>query len=79
MEDRTVLLDDAAGSGRIGVPDMIREYLNPPTLYSMRYLAQADKQTNQKTALHTHSQARASLPEASAECMKGVRKFPYEP
>ncbi len=56
----------------------VREYVNPPDP-AMRFLAQADKQTNQKTAPYTPTGWGSSLLQALAECMKGIRKFPYEP
>jgi hypothetical protein len=56
----------------------VREYVSPPDP-AMRFLAQADKQTNQKTAPYTPMGWGSSLLQALAECMKGVRKFPYEP
>jgi hypothetical protein len=56
----------------------VREYVNPPDP-AMRFLAQADKQINQKTAPYTPMGWGSSLLQALAECMKGVRKFPYEP
>ena len=56
----------------------VREYVNPPDP-AMRFLAQADKQTNQRTAAYTPTGWGPSLLQALAECMKGIRKFPYEP
>ena len=56
----------------------VREYVNPPDP-AMRFLAQADKQTNQKTAPYTPTGWGSSLLQALAECVKGIRKFPYEP
>jgi hypothetical protein len=56
----------------------VREFVNPPDP-AMRFLAQADKQTNQKTAPYTPMGWGSSLLEALAECAKGIRKFPYEP
>ena len=56
----------------------VRENVNPPDP-AMRFLAQADKQTNQKTAPYTPTGWGSSLLQALAECMKGIRKFPYEP
>jgi len=56
----------------------VREYVNPPDP-AMRFLAQADKQLNQKTAPYTPTGWGSSLLQALAECMKGIRKFPYEP
>ena len=45
----------------------------------MRFLAQADKQTNQKTAPYTPTGWGPSLLQALAECVQGIRRFPYEP
>ena len=56
----------------------VREYVNPPDP-AMRFLAQADKQTNQKTAPYTPTGWGSSLLEALGECIKSIRKFPYEP
>ena len=56
----------------------VREYVNPPDP-AMRFLAQADKQTNQKTAPYTPTGWGSSLLQALAECMQAIRKFPYEP
>jgi hypothetical protein len=56
----------------------VREYVDPPDP-AMRFLAQADKQVNQKTAAYTPTGWGSSLLEALAECMKGIRKFPYQP
>ncbi|MGA2213861.1 MAG: hypothetical protein ABSH31_11350 [Bryobacteraceae bacterium] len=65
-------------SGDVEFMITVREYVNPPDP-AMRFLAQADKQTNQKTAPYTPTGWGASLLEALAECAKGIRKFPYEP
>ena len=56
----------------------VREYFTPPDP-AMRFLAQADKQTNQKTAPYTPTGWGSSLMQALSECMRGIRKFPYEP
>jgi hypothetical protein len=56
----------------------VREYVSPPDP-AMRFLAQADKQTNQKTVPYTPTGWGASLLQALAECVQGIRKFPYEP
>ena len=56
----------------------VREYFTPPDP-AMRFLAQADKQTNQKTAPYTPIGWGSSLLQALAECIKAIRKFPYEP
>jgi hypothetical protein len=44
----------------------------------MEFLAQADKQTNQKTAPFTACGWGPTLTDALAECVKAVHRFPYE-
>ncbi len=56
----------------------VREYVDPPDP-AMRFLAQADKQVNQKTAPYTPAGWGSSLLQALAECLQAIRKFPYEP
>lgn len=55
----------------------VREYLTPPDP-SLRFLAQADKQTNQKTGAYTPVGWGNSLLSALHECMKSIHMFPYE-
>lgn len=56
----------------------IKEFVTP--LYpGMRFLAQADKETNQKTAAYTPTGWGSSIVEALSECVKAIRRFPYEP
>ena len=55
----------------------VREYATPKD-GSMRFFAQADKQTNQKTAPFTPSGWGATLLKALAECVEAVHRFPYE-
>ncbi len=45
---------------------------------NMRFLAQADKQTNQKTAPFTPTGWGETLLDALSECVKAIRRFPYE-
>ncbi len=71
------MLKQQAG-GQVEFLITVREYVNPPDP-AMRFLAQADKQTNQKTAPYTPTGWGSSLLQALAECVKGIRKFPYEP
>lgn len=56
----------------------LREYVNPPDP-AMKYFAQADKQTNQKTAPFTPVGWGTSVSSALHECVKSIRRFPYEP
>ena len=75
--ERYSMLKQQAG-GDVEFQITVREYVNPPDP-AMRFLAEADKQINQKTAPYTPMGWGSSLLQALAECMKGVRKFPYEP
>lgn len=45
---------------------------------SMRYFAQADRQTNQSTAPFTPCGWGNSLLKALSECMQSIHRFPYE-
>ncbi len=56
----------------------VREYVNPPDP-AMKFFAQADKQTNQKTAPFTPVGWGQSMSAALHECVKSIRRFPYEP
>ena len=55
----------------------VREYASRNKL-SMRFYAEADKQTNQKTAPFTACGWGQTLLEALGQCVKGVHQFPYE-
>ena len=55
----------------------VKEYVNPPDP-AMRFLAEADKQTNQKTAPYTPIGWGPNLAMALYECVKAIRLFPYE-
>jgi len=55
----------------------VREYATPED-QSMRFFAQADKQTNQKTAPFTPCGWGDTLLKALAECVQAVHRFPYE-
>ena len=55
----------------------VREYATPNHL-NMRFFAEADKQTNQKTAAYTPCGWGQSLLHALADCVKAVHRFPYE-
>ena len=56
----------------------VREYVTPKDP-SMPFFAQADKQTNQRTAPYTPCGWGQSLSEALSNCMEAIRRFPYEP
>ena len=55
----------------------VREYISPPDP-ALRFFAQTDKQTNQRTAPFTPSGWGTSLVLALAECVKAVHRFPYQ-
>jgi hypothetical protein len=64
--------------GNVDFVITLREYVNPPDP-AMKFFAQADKQTNQKTAPFTPVGWGASVSTALHECVKAIRRFPYEP
>jgi hypothetical protein len=55
----------------------LREYVHPPDP-ALKYFAQADKQTNQKSAPFTPVGWGSSVASALHECVKAIRRFPYE-
>jgi hypothetical protein len=55
----------------------VREYISPPDP-ALKFFAQADKQTNQKTAPYTPCGWGVSLVQALAECVRAIHRFPYE-
>ena len=46
--------------------------------HKMRFFAQADKQTNQKTAPYTPCGWGETLLVALSECIRAIHRFPYE-
>ena len=55
----------------------VKEYAERNT-QMMRFFAQADKQTNQKTAPFTPCGWGETLLVALSECVKAIQRFPYE-
>jgi hypothetical protein len=55
----------------------VREYATPNQL-SMRFYAEADKQTNQNSAPYTPCGWGQTLLEALSHCVEAARRFPYE-
>ena len=55
----------------------VREYVTP-TVQSMAFVAQADKQTNQNAVPFTPSGWGNTLLTALSECIKAIHQFPYE-
>ena len=56
----------------------VKEFATPPGGESMRFFAQADRQTNQKTAPFTPSGWGNSMLKALADCIRAIHQFPYE-
>jgi hypothetical protein len=56
----------------------VREYVAPPDP-AMCFFAQADKEVNQQTLAYTPCGWGKTSNEALRECIKAIRKFPYEP
>ena len=63
--------------GEIEFTITVHEYVTPRDP-EMRFFAQADKQTNQKTAPFTPSGWGRTLLDALSDCVKAVHRFPYE-
>jgi hypothetical protein len=55
----------------------VKEYATPNHL-SMRFYAEADRQTNQKIAPYTPSGWGQTLLQALSDCVKAIHRFPYE-
>jgi hypothetical protein len=55
----------------------VKEYIDR-NQYHMRFFAEADKQTNQKSAPFTPFGWGESLLQALSECVRAVHRFPYE-
>lgn len=55
----------------------VKEYVSP-TDPAMVFFAEADKQTNQKTMPFTPCGWGNTMLKALSECMRAVRRFPYE-
>ena len=55
----------------------VKEYATPNHL-SMRFYAEADRQTNQKTAAYTPNGWGQTLLQALSDCVKAIHRFPYE-
>ena len=69
---------EGAGQGaEIEFVITVRESATPKD-NGMRFFAQADKQTNQKTAAFTPCGWGDTLLKALAECVQAVHRFPYE-
>jgi hypothetical protein len=64
-------------SGDVEFIITVKEYVTPPDP-AMKFIAQADKQTNQSKAPYTPIGWGTTLMVALAECIRAIHKFPYE-
>ena len=55
----------------------VKEYLTPPDP-AMRFYAEADRQTNQRTAPYTPFGWGATLMMALSDCVEAIHRFPCE-
>ena len=66
-----------SAAGEIEFRITVWQYVKPRDP-EMPFFAQADKQTNQKTAPFTPSGWGNTLLDALAECIEAIHRFPYE-
>ncbi len=64
--------------GEVEFTIVVREFVSKGGNQSMRFFAQADRQTNQATAPFTPSGWGSTLLKALSECVRAVHRFPYE-
>jgi len=70
-------INEREGDRTIEFRITVREYATPNHL-NMRFFAEADKHTNQKTAPYTPCGWGQTLLQALADCVKAIHRFPYE-
>jgi hypothetical protein len=63
--------------GEIEFRITVREHASDPG-NGMRFIAFADRQTNQNTAPYTPCGWGSSLSQALGECLRAIHRFPYE-
>jgi len=63
--------------GEIEIFITVREYITPKDP-ELLFFAQADKETNQRTASYRPTGWGRTLLDALSECIKSVHRFPYE-
>ena len=64
--------------GEVEFTITVREYVTSSEDRSMRFFAQSDRQTNQKTYPFTPSGWGNTLLKALSECIREIHRFPYE-
>jgi len=65
-------------NGDVEFQIVVREYASRDSNRSMRFFAEANRQTNQNTAPYTPCGWGSTLYKALAECVEAVHRFPYE-
>ena len=68
---------EAQPDGDVEFVITVKEFVDR-NIYHMRFFAQADKQTNQKTAPFVPCGWGESLLQALSECVRAIHRFPYE-
>ena len=64
-------------AGQVEFLITVKEYITPPEP-AMTFFAQADKETNQKTAPFRPCGWGKTMLEALSECVRAIERFPYE-
>jgi len=64
-------------SGQVEFLITVKEYITPSEP-AMTFFAQADKETNQKTAPFRPCGWGKTMLEALSECVRAIERFPYE-
>src|SRR5262245_21156606 len=65
-------------NGAIEFQIVVREFVTWNGNQSMRFFAEANRQTNQNTAPYTPCGWGSTLFKALDECVKAIHRFPYE-
>jgi hypothetical protein len=65
-------------NGTVEFQIVVREYVAHTAKHSMRFFAEANRQTNQSVASYTPCGWGSTLYKALSECVKGIHRFPYE-
>ena len=65
-------------AGDIEFQIVVREYITQGDNRPMRFVAEANHQTNQNTAPYTPTGWGSTLLKALSECVNAIHRFPYE-
>ena len=64
--------------GAVEFQIVVREFAASQENRSMRFFAEANRQTNQSTAPYTPCGWGSTLGKALSECVRAIHRFPYE-